>query len=555
MSALVLVLVSTALLAACGDDGGAKPPSGTNDAGHEPDVADGGSTPEPNALREGEVVFPGPGSISSEAGRDSFAFGVATAPAQIEDQNTREDWYFWGAPEPDGLGRGTFVGDAALGYSRALEDAQLVSDMNLDVYRFGVSWSRVEPERDQISEEALLHYESLLEALVMRDVRPMLTIHHFSNPVWVDDPRDQGCENGPSDINLCGWNHAEGAAMVIEELVEHARLLATRYGHLVDDWATLNEPINYMLAGYGAASLPPGKFLLPNWEGAFVPTIRNYITAHAEIYRAIKEADTVDADGDGVAANVGLTMAVAKWIPTRAGQVSDDPADIEATEKVDYLYNFLFVDALQRGAFGLDPVEALDEEHPEWKGTLDWVGVQYYFRAGVSAEIPLLPAIGGAPCFGGLAPNACAPPADDSHVVDTMHYEYWEPGIYEYLMAYSERWPELPMTVTESGIAANNGTRRAEHIVRSLEQIERARLSGADVRGYYHWSLTDNFEWAEGYEPRFGLYRVDYGDDYTREATEGATLLGEIAGERRLSVEQRATYGGLGPMSPESASE
>jgi beta-glucosidase len=131
-----------------------------------------------------------------------------------------------------------------------------------------------------------------------------------------------------------------------------------------------------------------------------------------------------------------------------------------------------------------------------------------------------------------------------------MGYEFWEPGIYRVLSDFGRRWPGLPMTVTESGIATNVGKRRAEHVVRSLEQIWRAREEGVDVRGYYHWSLVDNFEWAEGYEPLFGLYRVDR-SDYSRTATEGAQVLGAVAGSRELSASQRGEYGGLGPMTHE----
>jgi beta-glucosidase len=104
--------------------------------------------------------------------------------------------------------------------------------------------------------------------------------------------------------------------------------------------------------------------------------------------------------------------------------------------------------------------------------------------------------------------------------------------------------------VTESGIATENGTRRAEHVVRSLEQIHRARSEGVDVRGYYHWSLIDNFEWSLGFVPRLGLYRVDY-VTYDRTPTEGAAVLGEIAASRRITAARRDQYGGLGPMSPE----
>ena len=132
-----------------------------------------------------------------------------------------------------------------------------------------------------------------------------------------------------------------------------------------------------------------------------------------------------------------------------------------------------------------------------------------------------------------------------------MRYEYWAPGLATILGEFAARYDGLPLTVTEAGIATHVGRRRAENVVRTLEQIEVARQAGADVRGYYHWSLTDNFEWAEGYGPQFGLYSVDRTGDYPRTATEGATVLGEIAGARTLTVAQRETYGGLGPMTPE----
>jgi beta-glucosidase len=107
---------------------------------------------------------------------------------------------------------------------------------------------------------------------------------------------------------------------------------------------------------------------------------------------------------------------------------------------------------------------------------------------------------------------------------------------------FSERWPDLPLTVTESGIATQVGARRAEMLVRALEQIDKAREEGADVRGYYHWSLYDNFEWAHAFGPRFGLYTVDY-TTYARTPTEGATVFGDIAGARKLTDATQETEG------------
>jgi beta-glucosidase len=495
--------------------------------------------------------FPAIGSIAAPGGKDSFRFGAASAATQIEDMNPAVDWWVWTAPPPDGLGRGTFVGDAAGGYSRALADVALLQALHLDSYRFSVEWARVEPRRDVVDEAALAHYDAFIDALVAAGIRPMITLHHFSNPVWVDDPRDPGCEAGPGDDNLCGWDHAEGGARVVEEFRQHAALLAERFGDRVDEWATVNEPINYVVSAYGLESFPPGKNgILADVDGILLPALRNYLAGHAAAYDALKDRDDVDADGDGLAAAVGFTQAVGEWVPARDNAVSDHPDDLAAQARLVWVYHLLFVEALRQGGFDPQIDGTLDEPHPEWKGRLDWLGVQYYFRAGVTAEPGLFPKLLVTPCFPPIDAGACVPPLDPTYRVPAMDYEHHPGGLYTVLRDLSTRWPDLPLTVTESGIATEVGARRAEVVVRALEQIRRARDEGADVRGYYHWSLYDNFEWALGFEPRFGLYRVDYAD-LGRTATEGAEVLAAIAAERRIGEDRGARYGGGGPLTPE----
>ena len=174
---------------------------GTESAG----TGETGATGEPTT-GEPARQFPPIGPIVGPGGRGSFRFGAASAATQIEDMNPTVDWYVWTAPPPDGLGRGTFVGDAARGYSLALADVDLLAAMHLDSYRFSVEWARIEPQRDQIDQDALAHYDQFIDALLARGIRPMITVHHFSNPIWVDDPRDKECADGPGDANLCGWN-------------------------------------------------------------------------------------------------------------------------------------------------------------------------------------------------------------------------------------------------------------------------------------------------------------------------------------------------------------
>ncbi|WP_437597722.1 family 1 glycosylhydrolase [Sorangium sp. So ce590] len=507
-----------------------------------------GDEEEPSPLAQ-ELEFPAFGSSSAASGKGSFRFGASSSATQIEDQNEDTDWYLWTTPEPDGLGKGSIIGDAVHGYSKALDDVNLIADMHLDAYRFSFEWARIEPTRDAINEEALEHYSDVLDALRGNEIHPMLVIHHFSNPVWVDDPRDVGCADGPTDANLCGLNHPEGGDLVVQELADHARLLAERFGDRVDDWGTLNEPMVYLLSAYGFGGGPPGKpGFITDFQGGFVPAVRNFLSAHAAIYKAIKEADQIDADGDGVAASIGIPHSVQVYVPVRDGQPSEDPEDLAAVDRLRWFFEYSFIEALQQGSFDTDMDGELDEPHPEWRDTLDWLGLQYYARVGVSGLQPNVPVIDISLCAG----PTCMPPVDPTYLVPAMGYESDPAGIYSLLKSYSARWPDMPLLVTESGIATEVGARRAEVIVRALEQIARVRDEGVDVRGYYHWSLLDNFEWAHGNEPRFGLYHVDY-ETFERTPSEGATVLGEIARTRRLSDATRAKYGGNGPMTPEPA--
>lgn len=498
-----------------------------------------------------DIAFAAPGSLSSSAGEGSFRFGAASAATQIEDQNTNTDWYVFTQPKAQGgLGHGSFVGEAAKGYTKALEDVALISSLGLDSYRFSIEWARVEPKRDQIDEAALTHYGKFIDALLAAGIRPVITLHHFSNPVWVDDPRDIECVNGPTDQNLCGFGHPQGGALVIEEFAEHAKLVAERFGDRVDDWGTVNEPINYLVASHMVGAFPPGKSYLTALVDKFVPVVKDYAAGHVAAYDALKAADQKDADGDGEVASVGLSLAVADWVPSRLGKLSDDPEDVAARDRLELFFHHLFVDALIEGGFDNDLDGKLEESLPAFEGKLDWLGLQYYFRAGVTGKGGLLTALGLTPCFSTFDFGACVEPIDPSYCVPTMGYEHYAPGLERLLGVFSKRYPGLPLVVSEGGIATELGERRAENIVRALEHIDAARKSGVDVRGYYHWSLYDNFEWAEGFVPRFGLYHTDY-QTYERTPTLGAEVLGQISKGRKLSGALRAKHGGTGPMTTE----
>lgn len=554
--ARLIACIALAALAApaCADNGTHRSTDVATDAsGDSTDaVTDGteGSTSPPLV-----VTFGPRGPLSGEAGRGSFRFGAATAAAQIEDGLTRNDWYAWSLPvDQGGVGRvEEFVGDAAFGYSRAIDDVELLRQAALDAYRFNPDWSRIEPARDAVDAEAIAHYRGLLEELQRSNIAPMVTIHHFSNPLWVDDFTDGLCalSDAPADTDLCGWGHPDGAALVIAELAEHAGRLAAEYGDLVDEWCTLNEPVNYLVASHGAGVFPPGASWLVGDFDRFMTVVRNFLEAHAAMYAAIVANDTVDADGDGSATSIGLSLSVIDWVPARGNEPSTNPVDVAAADKAAYIYHYLVPDALLNGRFDFDVDGVAEEEHPTWANTLDWLGVQYYFRNGVTGEFPVIAAVGGMFCFGEFDFGSCLPPEDETWWVPEMRYEFYAPGILRVLRDLDARFPTLPLVVTESGIATRSGSRRSENIVRTLEQIGIAQSEGVDVRGYYHWSLYDNFEWAEGYGPRFGLYTVDFENGATRTATMGVETLRMIASRRGITDAAAATFGGNGPMTAE----
>lgn len=521
-----------------------------------------GEEPQPQPDPPTPLVFGAPGSMTAESGRGSFAFGAATAATQIEDDNIHTDWHRWSQRVEDGgLGQGNeFVGDAVGSFSNPEIDLALIEELGLDDYRFSVEWGRIEPVRGEYDEEALAHYDAFIDRLVEMGVRPSITIHHFSNPVWVTAPGEDCPEEGPTDENLCGWDSEYGTDAIIESIGAFAGLLAERYGDRVDSWVTFNEPVNYIVAAYGAGYFPPGRSYVIDSIGKeaddpifqrLVGVFRSMLHAHVAIYDAIKANDVVDADGDGENSAIGLTLNSVDWQPAHRNRWSDAPNDVAAADRMHYFYHFLLVDSLLNGNFDTDLDMVPDEEWPAWEGKIDWLGLQYYFRGGVTSSVTLIPGLKLFFCFEPFDFGACVR-ENRTKWIPTMAYEWFEEGIYNVLMRLAERYESLPVVITESGLATNNEVRRSEHIVRTLEQIKRAMDDGADVRGYYHWSLTDNFEWHLGYGPHFGLYRVDRADNMRRTATHGAITYREIIAERTLTTEHRELYGGTGDMSPET---
>ncbi|MCC6751918.1 MAG: glycoside hydrolase family 1 protein [Deltaproteobacteria bacterium] len=490
----------------------------------------------------------GPPALAFPAG---FHFGAATAAHQLEGDNANNNWHqFETLPGFAGKTREP-SGKAVDGYRQFDGDAALVQELGLSHYRFSIEWSRVEPKRGVFSEEALAHYDAVLDSLKRRGIRPTVTLHHFTDPVWVFDLRElEGCMSATPPIrdeNLCGWTNPT----VVEEWLKFVEKVVARYGDRVDTWVTFNEPMAFIPLGYLYGAFPPG-LAGQSVPEVVVPLIRNVVEAHARAYDLIKRLDQKDADGDGTSSFVGLAQSVSWWVPADAKNAEHRAA----AEQGEYFSQLLMVDALAKGGLDTNLDGTPDEAHPSWKGKQDFVGLQYYYVS-ATTKMTIFPPLTYAPCNGlieSVVPGAlklmkC--PTPDPNKLTLMGYEHEPQGLYQVGKAFAKRFPALPLVITENGISTRSGKRRAESLVRHLEQAHRLVAEGVDLRGYYHWALLDNYEWTLAFEQPFGLYRVDR-TSMRRIATEGAdayravTLAGGVVTE-----ELRRLYGGEGPLTPE----
>lgn len=421
-----------------------------------------------------------------------FLLGVATSSHQIEGGN-ENDWTDWEATTfPDGtphIADGTRSGAAAESYERFDEDLALIQRLGANGYRLSVEWSRIQPSEGAWREEVVDRYLGWVTALRAAGVEPMVTLHHFTLPRWI--AAGGGWEN---DATL---DHFEA----------FVRKLGARLGAQVDLWCPLNEPNVLAVQGYLEGIWPPGK--RSNRDAALV--LARLLEAHARAARALRESDGVDADGDGRATWIGLAHHVRVFEPA-----SSSSLDWAIGGLTDGFFNESVVEAVRTGRIRLSvPGEIeIDRAVPDLQGSLDWLGINYYTRDHVRADL-------GDPAFS----RQYVPPGRPTN---DLGWDLYPEGLYLFLERFAAYgWP---LYVTENGVADAGGERRPDFLRAHLYAVHRALANGIDVRGYFHWSLIDNFEWAEGYEPKFGLFRVDFGSDRkTRTPTPAVTTFQEIA--------------------------
>ncbi len=402
-----------------------------------------------------------------------FLWGVASSAFQSEGGDVPNDWV-------DAAREGRVPPNPGNGFwERAEDDLALVASLGIRHYRLSVEWSRVEPERGRFDHTALDRYREICDAACEAGVTPWVNLFHFTHPRWF------AARGGFLDPA----NHADFLRYV--ETVVRALRPHARHFHVQ------NESMVYVLSGYLLGQNPP---FVSRREAAFDMT-RHVLALHADGYRAIKSVDP------------GLKVSTI--------EVSLDPRPLDpgdalqrlAAERFDAWYQGTLLDALASGWIRLPGRD--DEEIPHLRGALDFYGFNYYSSIG----------------FGPAGPTSFAdrPGAP----LDAMGRFVFPTGLEEGLLRVARALPGVPLVVTENGCPTTDETFRIRYVAAHLAALDRARRHGADVRGYFHWTAVDNYEWHHGYsDARFGLIGFDPVTFERSAKASGRWLAGVIAAGR-----------------------
>ena len=429
---------------------------------------------------------------------DDFYFGAATAAHQVEGGNDASDWWDF-EREPGRIKDDRRSGAACEHYGRFREDIGLLRALSLNAYRFSVEWARIEPEPGRIDGAALAHYADVVDACLAAGVEPCLTLYHFTLPRWF-------AARG-------GWLSSDAP----QAFGRFARAVAEALAGRVHLWVTINEPIVYLYHGLVVGIWPPGvKSLRAMAVGG-----RNLIRGHFEALREIRRASD-RARGGSRPAITGLASHLRVFDTAREGSALDRGA--AAVQEA--IFNWAFLDSVQRGR--LMPPFGVGERVPGALPGQDFLGVNYYTRGRVRFDVTRPGEL-----FGAQETTPGAP-------VNDLGWEIYPEGIRRVVREAHRRYG-LPIYITENGIADAADRMRAGYIVSHLDQILKAIEEGVPIQGYYHWSLMDNFEWAEGFTPRFGLYAMDYATQ-ARSLRPSGALYGRIAAARSLPSEVVARH-------------
>ena len=408
----------------------------------------------------------------------NFIWGAATASYQIEgawDADGKGESIWDRFSHTPGRIRDGSTGDVACDhYHRYRDDVALMRRLGLKAYRFSISWPRVQPDGfGRVNLKGLDFYDRLVDALLEANIQPFVTLHHW-------DLHQALYEKG-------GWLEREN----LPYFADYAVLMAKRLGDRVHHWATFNEPNVIADAGFGWGEHAPG--IKGDWKSAHQVT-HNLMLAHGLAVQAVRAACTQ--------AQVGIVLTV--WNPEPA---SDDPADAIAAQHAWESRETVFLSPILRGHYHPAQLDRMGEAGPQVQPgdmalisqKLDFLGINCYSRVVVDAH-GLVRSIPGSD-YTDMGWEICAPAF--RRVLNRVKADFPVPPIY-----ITENGAAFPDAVSPDGLIHDE--KRIDYLHQYLGQLRLAMQDGVDVRGYFLWSLLDNFEWSHGFSKRFGLVRVDY---------------------------------------------
>jgi len=366
---------------------------------------------------------------------NGFLWGSATSAYQVEGGIEGCDW-----------AKVYPAGRACDHYNLYEEDFDLLKKLNQNAYRFSIEWSRIEPREGHFDEKELEHYWKILFALKLREIKTMVSLHHFATPSWL-------AEKG-------GWTNNQ----VIFYFSRFAERIFDEYQDLVDFWITINEPLNLASIGYLEGRWPPKK----RNPILFFRVIKNQIASHKKIYEIFHKKKTDIKVGNAESYCFFEPANPKSFLDKFSARISH------------YFWNKYFLNKIKKH--------------------LDFIGLNYYHHKKI--EFPFLKRL--QPTH---HPPAMASPYENK-IVSDIGWEIYPEGIY-WVLKELEKY-KLPIYITENGLSDAKDKLRKNFIRDHLIWVHRAIQEGIDVRGYFHWSLMDNFEWEKGFESRFGLVEIDY---------------------------------------------
>ena len=410
-----------------------------------------------NNINTDDITFP-----------ETFAWGTATAAHQVEGNNNNNNWSIWEMSFDENnksrIHNGQKSGLAADHWNRYAEDIVLMQELGVNHYRFSIEWSKIEPKKGQIDYDAINHYRDLCKALIAANIKPVATLHHFTHPIWFEE--------------LGAFEKKEN----IEYFLEYSKLMFNELHTLIPIWCTINEPSVFVSQGYFNGVFPPGK------KDPILASIvlENLLNAHLDAYWLLKSLP----GGDD--AQIGLVKNIFQFEPLRRWHILDWIYSIV----LDNVFTNSTLEFFQTGksTFHLPGMVKNTMHNLSAISSFDFIGLNYYSRMHVKGQ---------------LNPNEPFIFKKRSQDIQTdMDYALYPEGFYKALHTISKL--NVPIYVTENGVADRTDNIRPLFISRYLYALNQGLKDKLDIRGYFYWTLMDNFEWAEGYDMKFGLYNVDF---------------------------------------------